>query len=150
MENYIDGLELLEILRDKYTVEPFPGFDKIKIKFELLKSIVAQQEMSWKSALSNVKGIYLITDLSNGKLYVGSAYGESAFWNRWQYYIANGHGGNKILKQLISSKGFEYTNNFQFSLLETRSMNAEDDEIINREAFWKDVLHTREFGYNKN
>jgi len=148
-ENYIDELQLLEILRERYTVEPFPGFDKIKIKFELLKSIISQEELSWKTALSNVKGVYLISDLSNGKLYVGSAYNEYAIWNRWKEYSKNGHGGNIELRKLIEINGLDYASNFQFSILESRSMNAEDDEIIRRESFWKDVLLSREFGYNK-
>jgi len=149
-ENYISEFQLLEILRDKYTVEPFPGFEKVKIKFELLKSIISQEELSWKSALSSVKGVYLISDLSNGKLYVGSAYNDSAFWNRWKDYTINGHGGNKELKILIEKNGLDYTTNFQFSILESRSMNAEDNEIIKRETYWKDILLSKEFGYNKN
>jgi len=150
LETCINEFSLLEILREKYTISPFPGFEKIKISFEILKSIVSQEEVSWKTALSNVKGIYLISDISNGKLYVGSAYGENAFWNRWSEYSKSGHGGNVELKNLLNEKGAEYANNFQFSILETRSMNAPDDEIIRREAFWKEILLTRVFGYNQN
>lgn len=150
MEKYIHEFELLEILREKYTVSPFPGFEKVKINFDLLISIVSQEETSWKTALSNVKGIYLISDLTNGKLYVGSAYNENAFWNRWCEYAKSGHGGNAELKKLLNKNGADYANNFQFSILETRSMNAEDDEIIRREAFWKEILLSREFDYNMN
>ncbi len=150
LENYIHDFELLEILRERYTVEPFPGFEKIKIKFELLRSIIAQEEKSWKTALSIVKGVYLIADLTNGKLYIGSAYNEYSFWTRWKEYASNGHGGNTLLKALINKNGIDYANNFQFSILETRSMNAENDEVIKRESFWKDILLSREFGYNKN
>jgi group I intron endonuclease len=109
-----------------------------------------QQEPSWKTALSNVKGIYLITDISNGKLYVGSAYGNNAFWNRWKEYSENGHGGNIVLKKLIKIHGKVYADNFRFSILETRSMNAEDDSIILRENYWKHILASREHGYNAN
>ncbi len=150
LENYIDDLELLEILREKYTVEPFPGFENVKIKYDLLKTIISQEELSWKTALSNVKGVYLISDLSNGKQYIGSAYGTNAFWNRWKEYSESGHGGNKELKSLIDKNGIDYAINFQFAILETRSMNSEDDEIIKRETFWKDILLSREYGYNKN
>jgi len=150
LETCIEDLKLVEILREKYTIKPFPGYENIKIKYELLKSIISQEESSWKTALSNVKGIYLIADLKNGKLYIGSAYGENAFWNRWTEYINTGHGGNKGLKKLILENGIEYANNFQFTILETRSMSSEDNEIINRETFWKDILLTKEFGYNKN
>lgn len=149
-ENCIENFELIEILRERYTVEPFPGYENVKIKYELLKSIISQEEQSWKTALSNVKGVYLISDLSTGKLYVGSAYGENAFWNRWKEYSNSGHGSNKYLKKLITENGLEYAKNFQYTILETRSMNSEDDEIINRESFWKEILLTREFGYNEN
>ena len=33
-------------------------------------------------ALRNQKGVYLITDTSNGKMYVGSAYGDEMILNR--------------------------------------------------------------------
>lgn len=150
LENYVDELELLAILRERYTVQPFPGYEKVKIEFELLKTIVAQGEQSWQTALSNVKGVYLISDLSNGKHYVGSAYGQNAFWDRWKEYSETGHGGNKELKALIEKHGIEYALSFQFAILETRSMNSEDDEIIRRESFWKEILLSKQFGYNKN
>ena len=149
-ENHYNQISILEILRDKLSFERFPGYENVKIKFDLLKSIIEQEEVSWRTALSNVKGIYLIADLSNGKKYIGSAYGENAFWNRWKTYVNNGHGGNKDLKELLSKNGSNHALNFQFSILETRSMNAEDEEIIKRESFWKDILLSREFGYNKN
>ena len=47
--------------------------------------------------------------------------------------------------------GTEYIkDNFYFSILETFNQNTNDDIIINRETYWKDVLRTREFGYNGN
>lgn len=150
LESCIEDFELVEILREKYSVEQFPGYENVKVKYGLLKSIILQEEKSWKTALSNVKGIYLISDIITGKLYVGSAYGENAFWNRWTEYAKSGHGGNKYLKKLITEEGIEYAENFQYSILETRSMNSEDDELINRETFWKGILLTREFGYNDN
>lgn len=150
LENYINDLDLLEILRERLSIEPFPGFEKVKIKFELLQTIVAQTELTWKTALSNVKGVYLISDLSNGKHYVGAAYNENAFWDRWKEYSETGHGGNKELKALIEKHGIEYASNFQFAILETRGMNSEDEEIIGRESFWKEVILSKEFGYNKN
>ena len=146
----LDDLSIKEILREPYTMTPFPGYEQVNIDFSQLQSIMFQQEPSWMSALSNVKGIYLITDITNGKLYVGSAYGENAFWNRWNEYSQNGHGGNVILRKLINEFGKEYADNFRFSILETRSMNAEDDAIIMREQYWKQILASREHGYNAN
>ena len=56
---------------------------------------------AWKTALANQKGVYLITDSSNGKKYVGSATGENMIWGRWKDYIAN---GNIELKSLNISR----------------------------------------------
>lgn len=151
LEKYIDKLEVLEILRKPYTIEPFPGYENVIIDFNLLKTIIQKEELSWKTALSSVKGVYIITDKNNnGKIYVGSAYGNESFWSRWSLYAKNGHGGNKELKRIINEDGLEYASNFQFSILEVRSNITDDEEIIRREAYWKNVLKSREFGYNEN
>jgi hypothetical protein len=41
-----------------------------------------------------------MTDISNGKIYVASAYGEHMILGRWKAYVNNGHGGNFGLKAL--------------------------------------------------
>jgi hypothetical protein len=150
LEKWVGKLEVVEILRKPYTVKEFLGYDNVIIDFDLLKTIIDKEEPSWKTALSSVKGVYIITDKSNGKIYVGSAYGEASFWSRWSLYAKNGHGGNKELKKLISEKSLEYASNFQFSILEVRPNITEDRVITAREAHWKSILKSREFGYNEN
>ena len=150
LKNHIEHLSLIEILREPYSITPFPGFQNVLIDFDLLKSIITQEEKTWKTALSSVKGIYLITDKSNGKSYVGSGYGTESIWNRWGEYAKTRHGGNKKLKDLLAIQGLDYSHNFQFSVLETRNINTDKDEIIKRENFWKEVLLTRKYGYNRN
>lgn len=150
LEKWVGKLEVVEILRKPYTVKEFPGYENVLIDFNLLKTIIDKEEPSWKTALSSVKGVYIITDKINGKIYVGSAYGEASFWSRWSFYAKNGHGGNRELKKLIGKKGFEYASNFQFSILEVRLNITEDEVIIAREAYWKSILKSREFGYNEN
>ena len=90
--------------------------------------------------------------MSDGKKYVGSAYGEHGIWSRWSCYIGTGHGWNDELTQLISVQGYDYAkSNFKISLLEYRPMKTDDKIIIEREGFWKNVLLSRtSFGYNKN
>ena len=84
-------------------------------------------------------------------MYVGSAYGDYGIWSRWASYIGTGHGWNDELTKLIIANGIEYARkNFQFSILEFRSMRTDDQVIINREQYWKRVLQTNAFGYNKN
>src|SRR6185437_3065016 len=46
----------------------------------------------------------LIVDRGNGKMYVGSAYGDAGIWSRWTSYIKTGHGGNDQLTRLIQQK----------------------------------------------
>lgn len=151
-ENYYDQLVVSEILPEPYTGEAFCGYDGIDIGFSMLESIFAIQRADWKAALENAKGVYLITDTSNGKRYVGSAYGVTGIWSRWASYVGTGHGHSDELTQIIDIYGLDYARlNFRFALLEHRTMKTDDLVIIQREKYWKDVLLTRgEYGYNKN
>ena len=93
----------------------------------------------------------MITDKSNGKHYIGSAYGNEMIWNRWSAYVKSYHGGNKGLKPLVEQHGKEYIEqNFHFALLETFKSTVEDSVIGQRESYWKIVLDTRIHGYNEN
>ena len=74
LENYIEDFEVLEITRDVCKTE-FPGYDKVNVSWEELSGLIDTD--AWKTALANQKGVYLITDSSNGKKYVGSATGEN-------------------------------------------------------------------------
>ena len=152
LENFMDSMSIAEILENPYEGEDFPGYDNVRIDFSSLELLVQNQKTDWRVALENVKGIYLIVDKCNGKKYVGSAYGDSGIWSRWCTYINTGHGYNDELIELIGQNGIDYARKyFQFAILELRSMKTDDDTIINRESFWKEVLFTRgNFGYNKN
>lgn len=118
--------------------------------YQTLKYIIDNDIQSWKSALSNVKGIYLISDTKSGKQYVGSAYGDECIWQRWQAYAKTGHGGNVELKNLLEQNGIDYKNNFRYAVLEVCNMNLGNEYIIARESYWKDILMTRKFGLNSN
>lgn len=144
LENYIEEFEVLEITRDVCKIE-FPGYDKVNVTWEELSGLIDTD--AWKTALANQKGVYLIIDSSNGKKYVGSATGETMIWGRWKNYITSGNGGNKEFKKL----SFDYIkNNFRYSILEIYKSTTDDDIILNRETWWKELLMTKEFGYNKN
>ena len=152
LENCLDDFVLSAILKEEYTGEVFCGYEHINHDFNILENIFYTDKQDWKAALINVKGVYLIMDKSNGKKYVGSAYGGSGIWSRWYCYINNGHGHNDELTKLIKAKGLQYArDNFRFSLLEYRPMKTDDSDIIARESYWKEALLSRgEFGYNKN
>ena len=150
LENYYDQFIVKEILPQPYRITPFPGYENVILSFERLKEIILSEEVSWKTALSNIKGVYLITDRKNGMHYVGSAYGNDAFWSRWQAYSITGHGNNVDLMEILEKNGANYEVHFLFCSLEIRSRITDDEEIIKREKHWKDALMTREFGYTRN
>lgn len=145
-----EEIYISHILDKKVSITDFPGFDKVNINYETLKLIVDDNIQSWKSVLSNVKGIYLIVDTITGRQYVGSAYGEDCIWQRWVNYATDGHGGNKLLKELLAVNGKNYRYNFKYSVLEVCNMSLGNEYIIARENYWKEVLMTREFGLNEN
>jgi len=141
----IDDCEVVQILPDVFDNDTFPGYDKVNISWTELVRVIEKD--SWKTALQNQKGVYLITDESNGKMYVGSAYGDNMILGRLLSYVKTGHGGNVGLKRL----DFEYIKSyFRFSILDIYKSTIDDQTIIERENWWKEVLHSRKFGYNEN
>lgn len=151
-ENHYRAFEVQEILREPYKGRRFPGYDDIDLSFPELESLVRNARPDWMSALESIKGIYLISDISTGKRYVGSAYGDQGIWSRWCAYVGNGHGGNVELRALVTDPTLEYCRtNFRFALLEHRPSRTEDQTILDRESFWKRVLLTRgRGGLNRN
>lgn len=132
----------------------FPGYQNVTLSHPQMQQIISRNEPSWKQALMNVKGVYVITDLSNGKLYIGSASGNTdGIWQRWSDYanIENLTGDNKLLNEIKLDKGKDYiVNNFQYSILEIFDTKTKADTIINRENYWKNVFCTRKYGMNYN
>lgn len=135
----------------KFKGEPFKSFDEINHDFCAIEIIVKNDLNDWKVALSNVFGVYLISDKATGKHYVGSAYGEDGIWGRWNSYIYSYHGNNVDLIELFEKKSETYfKENFKFSILEVMSSTKTKEDVINKESLWKKKLFSREFGYNQN
>lgn len=143
-------LHVAEIRPHRLTVGDFPGYASARLSHQLLCTIVRDSPAAWVSALSHVAGVYLITDRATGKLYVGSAYGDQGIWQRWQQYARTGHGGNRELRAVLREHGADYRRHFQFALLEICDRQASKEHVVNRECHWKDVMCSREFGYNSN
>ena len=151
LENHIEKFELIEVLPSAYEGETFPGFENIRHDFHILEAIFRSEKRDWKAALSSIKGVYVISDKENGKQYVGSAYGDEGLWSRWASYIGTGHGWNDELTRIIKEKTIEYARkNFRFSLVDAMQMTATKEKIIEREVYWKNVLLSKEHGYNRN
>jgi len=145
-KSVIDQCEVHRILDDIYKGEDFPGYENIDLSWNELARVINKED--WKVALGNQKGVYLITDIENGKRYVGAAYREGEMiLGRLKDYVTNGHGGNKDLKTL----GFDYIKrNFRYSILEIYKSTTDTNIITNREQHWMKILMTKnkKFGYN--
>lgn len=147
-----DELEVLEILPTIFDGDEFAGYDKVSLSYSQLEAIIKLKKQTWIGALENQKAVYLQTDKVTGKLYVGSATSDQGMLlSRWKNYIENGHGGNVGLKELVREKGFDYIKkNFQYTIIENFNAKVDDHYVLERESYWKEVLGSREFGYNKN
>lgn len=134
----------------------FPGYDKVRLTFSELRTIINDRFDDWYEALKAVAAIYLITDIKQGGAYVGSAYGEEGLWGRWSTYAKGrfaGTGNDKGLIKRINGDG-GYANNFTFSILEVLRNTLTATDVIERENWWKETLQTRESqrnnGMNEN
>ena len=146
----IRDCKVLQILEDIFDDDFFPGYENVNKTWKELQNIL--NKVAWKTALENQKGVYLITDKSNGKMYVGAAYGENMIYGRWSAYIKNGHGENAELRAL----GFSHIkDNFCYSILDIYPSTTPDKTITDRESWWKETLQSKVealggFGYNEN
>ena len=136
----------------KTSLGAFPGYSNVLLKHKQMQTIFRQEAPEWEDALSQVKGVYCITDTSNGQLYIGSAYGVDGIWGRWKSYadVNNLTGGNKAFEKMKKSGAGHIIDNFTYSILEIFDMRTKDDYIINRESFWKKVFDTITHGMNFN
>jgi hypothetical protein len=130
--------EIVEVRRT--ADEPtFPGFSTFASSLEDLP--LAPQ--SWRNILGSVRGVYLLVCPDTGNQYVGSAYGEDGFWGRWSAYVADGHGGNILLRARTRT-------NYAITILEIASPDMALSDIIRRETAWKIKLGARAHGLNAN
>lgn len=130
--------------------EPFPGFDSLLIGYDELQAVVADDRYGqWRTALSSVQGIYLISDTKTGKLYVGKADGAERFLGRWSEYARNGHGGNVALRELAGADA-SHARHFQFSILRVFAPSATTAQVDAAETHFKRALLSRQAGHNRN
>jgi len=149
-EKWAQDVRVIELRAEKLSIAEFPGFREVNLSKAELKSIVNQSLESWRTALSNVAGIYVISDTATGKLYVGSASGQGGIWQRWSQYAKTSHGGNKELRSFLREYGDEASEHFRFAILEIADIHSSEKDILRRESHWKEILLSREYGYNAN
>lgn len=90
-KNVCDELLVNQLLPAAFDGYDFPGYDEVRLTWEQLEIIIKQHKKDWMAALQNQKAVYLITDRSNGKLYVGSATSDSGMLlQRWATILIQG------------------------------------------------------------
>ena len=136
-QNAKDQDKMIVEIKRQVGEPPFPGL----ISFMTTISALPAIPVSWRIPLSAVKGVYLLVCLRTGKQYVGAAYGAGGFWERWEQYRQNGHGGNEDMK-------LDAHTEYQVSILETSASSALVNDIIALESRWKDKLRSLQFGLN--
>ena len=123
---------------------PFPGFDRLILSHAQLQAVMREHRYAaWRTALSSVLGIYLITDTRDGRHYVGKADGAESIRQRWSAYATSGHGGDVGLRGLDPST-------FRFSLLRVFDPSTPTREIDAAESHYKEALDSRRHGLNRN
>lgn len=142
---------VLELLAAGRRLPVFNDYLEFTLSHRELTELYQHQDAhrDWRARLEAVAGVYLILAETTGHLYVGSAYGAGGIWSRWEQYAKTGHGGNKLLTDLLS-KDPAYPERFRFSLLQILPKTLTREEVIGRETLYKQKLGTRASGLNLN
>ncbi len=131
----------------------FTRYEDVLLSYSQLKQVVVDKE--WKTRLEACNCVYVITDKSNGRQYVGVTYKglkagmKGGILSRWTEYAETGHGEDVTLKKLCQDNP-NYAENFQWSILETLPLSVIPKVAIDIETRWKDKLLTKVWGYNNN
>jgi len=142
--------EIVEVYPTGY-VREFPGYEQILLTHAELKQIIEAPlaHREWHRALGRVAGIYLITDTTSGRQYVGSAYGDEGILGRWKSYAITGHGGNIQLKDALAANPHAF-HHWQYSVLMSLPQTLSKDELLGFESLYKRKLGSRAHGLNGN
>ena len=146
-EKYVIRIE--EGMEDAEGIPHFKSYSDINLPYLKLKRIFEKEPDEWKTALQAVNCIYIITDHTNGKHYIGSTYDKGGMWKRWAGYAGTGHNENLTLKAILAEDPARLEK-WSWAVLETLPLNITDKEAIHRENLYKEKFLTREFGYNNN
>ena len=147
---WLENIKKIVEIQPGLHYKQFTDYFDFILTFKELKEIIDKPYSDWKRMLSATKGVYLISDIKTGKLYVGSASGEEGIWGRWKTYVStNGHGNNKSLKELVTANK-QYGNNFRFSILMLLPSTTTSDQANKKEKLFKKKLCTNPFGFNNN
>ncbi|ANY18628.1 hypothetical protein A6F68_00092 [Tsuneonella dongtanensis] len=127
------------IVEESRFVQGLPDWRELVLAWNELHAMPT----SWRAALAQWRGVYLIHDADRRSSYIGSAGGADNILGRWLGYAATGHGGNRELRKSDPSA-------LRFSILERTSPDLDVAALVALESSWKERLHTREVGLNAN
>lgn len=116
-----------------------PSWKGLELSIAEIKTL----PQTWRTKLGQWRGVYYIFDTALKQGYVGSAGGGDNIHGRWLGYVTNGHGGNAGLRKSDPKA-------LKFSILERVSPDMPQVDLIAIENGWKDRLHTRKYGLNRN
>jgi len=90
-------------------------------------------------------GVYKITNVKNGKFYIGSSKDIEFRWNEHKKHL---NGGYHINNKLQNAWNFYGKESFEFSIIEITN----EIDLLVREQFYLDMFkpHMKEIGYNIN
>lgn len=93
--------------------------------------------------LNNKSGIYTITNLINGKIYLGFCQNFRSRYSDHKITLKNNKHGNSYLQSAYNKYGKD---NFKFEILEY----CDKEFLANQENYWCNMLnlHNKNFGYN--
>ena len=142
---------ITQILPKGHLLRLFTGYLDFTLTHVELRYLFNHQEANseWRARLSAVAGVYLILATTTGRQYVGSAAGTKGLWGRWATYAADGHGGNLLLRDLVSTDR-DYPDSFTYSLLQILPKTATLAETLEWERLYKRKLGSMATGLNSN
>lgn len=120
------------IVEDSRFAQGLPDWRKLILSWNELNALPA----TWRAALAEWRGVYLIHDVERRSSYVGSAGGVDNILGRWLGCAATGHGGNRELRKSDPT-------NLRFSILERASPDLDLAALVAIESSWKERLHTQ-------
>lgn len=92
---------------------------------------------------TRVSGIYKITHISSGKVYIGQSVDIS---DRWKQHAKRGCGADIITNNKLYPAIMEFgLENFSFEIVET---TTDTSRLSAMEKYWQDFFQAKEFGYS--